>query len=76
MALLVATLLTTLPLLTRSDIRNAEYFELLEVKNVGEVKAGLIVKYLESDPSATIDDLENICGVGKKIVRELKREWY
>lgn len=47
-------------------IHTADYEELLEIDEIGDVLASRIIDYLEHNPEAKLDDLIEIKGIGKK----------
>ena len=57
------------------DINSATAEEFVQVKGIGEKKAERIIAYrAEHGKFASIDELKNVKGIGKKIVEIIKSE--
>ena len=57
------------------SIHNVTHDELTEITGIGGIKANLILSYLESNKDCTIDDLDDIKGIGDTLVQRLEKEF-
>jgi len=57
------------------SIHNVTYDELTDIVGIGEVKANLILSYLETNKDCTIDDLDDIKGIGPTLVERLEKKF-
>jgi len=77
---LVITMLVLTPILfvccDKPNIRQASAIEIEEsILGIGEHYSQAIVTYLESNKNATIEDLDDIEGIGEKTIDKLKKKW-
>jgi len=59
----------------KPSIHDATYFDLIQIDEVGEVKAENILTYLSTNPQASIDELVLVDYVGEVTVHKLKRRY-
>lgn len=62
-------------LLYKPSIHRATYHDILEIQGIGEIKAELIVNYLDHHKNACIDDLQRINGIGETLISRLEKHW-
>lgn len=56
-----------------TDINTADAAALQALPGIGETKAAAIIAYREANgPFATVDDLQNVKGIGEKTLEKLK----
>ena len=76
--LLIMIMVFTLVVGTITDkpsIHDASYYELIEIDHVGPVLSSRVMEYIKSNPECDIDDLLAINGIGKKILRNIRRKY-
>ena len=59
----------------KPSIHDATYFDLIQIDEIGEVKAENILTYLSTNPQASIDELVLVDYVGEVTVSKLKRRY-
>ena len=59
----------------KPSVHDAEIHQLININGIGEVRAELIVTYLENNKTATIEDLERIDGIGCITLSKIRKRW-
>lgn len=76
---LVITMLVLTPILfvccDKPNIHNVGIEELQEINGLGELLSERIVKYLDNNPNADIDDLTDVKGIGEGKIKLIKERW-
>ncbi len=72
-ALLIGTI--TFIAIDKPDIHEATIEELIEIDGIGEVLASRVISYLEVNKNATIDDIEDVRGIGAIKLRKIRGKY-
>jgi len=74
-AISLSLLLIIISLVYKPSIHEADYFELISIHEIGDIKATKILDYLESNPGAEMAELVLVNGIGDKTIELLKRRF-
>ncbi len=66
---------TAFAIVDKPDIHTATYEELVQIDGIGDTLATRVLSYLESNKTATIDDLDDIYGIGEVKLRKIRGEY-
>lgn len=75
LAISLSLLLVIGATLYKPSIHNAVYYDLIQVDEVGDIRATAILNYLKINPDAKLEHLTLIDGIGEKILSNLKRRF-
>ena len=59
----------------RPSIHSASVEELTEINGIGNTLAIEVLSYLELNPEACIDDLEDVKYIGPITIKKIKKDW-
>ncbi len=63
------------PIFYEPDIHNATHKDLTEIYGIGDLKANLILSYLETNKTCEIGDLVDIKGIGITLVERIDKAY-
>jgi competence protein ComEA len=71
---ILVMLALTLSFLSAINVQTASKDELMCIKGIGEKKAAAIMKYRKATKLKSVDDLINIKGFGKGLIKNVKKD--
>jgi len=59
----------------RGDIHEATYEQIVSIKGLGDKLTTRLLSYLTLNPDCTLEDLDDVYGIGEERIKLLSKEW-